>query len=245
MATDDGERSRRPIEPLVSVVSDSVALGYSALEHVVEGLRESLRIQSGRGGAQQRPPARPTVPLSSSSSRARGATAGPRGPSLNTSAALLGDLAAIAAELFGRAGAVAAEVADTVSERVGQPAEALSIPELTHDAVAGETTTLEFAVWNTGPTALRKVVLGATDLIGAEHRSLKGAIAFRPPIVSQVGPGQSVAVEVDVAVPRRTEPGLYRGLVQAEPGDTCAVLLLNVTAAPAAPPASRRRTKPK
>jgi hypothetical protein len=159
---------------------------------------------------------------------------------LSTSAALLGDLAAIAAELFGRAGAVAAEVANTVSERVAQPAEAPSIPELIVDTVAGGTATLEFSVWNTGPTALRKVTLQATELIGSEHRALKDAITFRPPIVSQVGPGKFAAVEVDVAVPRGAEPGIYRGLVQAEPGDTCAVLMLEVAAAPAAPAASAR-----
>jgi hypothetical protein len=247
MATEEGGNPRRPIEPLVSVVSDSVSLGYSALELVVEGLRESLRIQPGRGGAPRagaaragaaRPGAargaaagRPTVPLSGAGN--------PRNPTGGSSAALLGDLAAIAAELFERAGAVAAEVANTVSERVSQPADAPSIPELIVDAVAGETTTLEFSVWNTGPTALRKVTLQATDLIGAEHRSLKGAVTFRPPIVAQVGPGKFAAVEVDVAVPRNTEAGIYRGLIQAEPGDTCAVLMIEVKAAPA-----KRRAAP-
>ena len=43
-----------------------------------------------------------------------------------------------------------------------------------------------------------------------------------------------------MAVPRSTEPGIYRGLVQAEPGDTCAVLMLEVAAAPA-PSAARKR----
>src|ERR1700758_4713871 len=166
MASEQGDRPRRPIEPLVSVVGDGVSLGYSALELVVEGLRESLRIQSGRGGARQRGPSgRPAVPLSSTP-RSGGSAA----PSLSTSAALLGDLAAIAAELFGRAGAVAAEVANTVSERVAQPAEAPSIPELIVGTVAGGTATLEFSVWNTGPTALRHVTLQATELIGAEDR---------------------------------------------------------------------------
>jgi hypothetical protein len=252
MAGEQGDRPRRPIEPLVSVVSDSVSLGYSALELVVEGLRESLRIQSGRSGPGNTRPARPgrggrggrdafrrpAVPLSSTP-RAAGSAA----PNLSTSAALLGDLAAIAAELFSRAGAVAAEVANTVSERVAQPAEASSIPELIVDTVAGETATLEFSVWNTGSTALRKVTLQATELIGSEHRALKDAITFRPPIVSQVGPGKFAAVEVDVAVPRSAEPGIYRGLVQAEPGDTCAVLMLEVAPAPAASaaPAARKR----
>jgi hypothetical protein len=241
MTSEQGDRPRRPIEPLVSVVSDSVSLGYSALELVVEGLRESLRIQSGRGGAGQRgsarrPSGRPAVPLSSASPGAGSAAS-----NLSTSAALLGDLAAIAAELLGRAGAVAAEVANTVSERVAQPTEAPSIPELIVDTVAGETATLEFSVWNTGPTALRKVTLQATELIGSEHRALKDAITFRPPIVSQVGPGKFAAVEVDVAVPRSTEPGIYRGLVQAEPGDTCAVLMLEVAAAPAPSTVRKRR----
>jgi hypothetical protein len=261
MATEEGDKPRRPIEPLVSVVSDSVSLGYSALELVVEGLRESLRIQSGRGGPGRaggarggaggarggvggargsvgggrggaRPVARPTVPLSAPHA----------GSGAGSSAALLGDLAAIAAELFGRAGAVAAEVANTVSERVSQPTETPSIPELIVDAAAGETTTLEFSVWNTGPTALRKVTLQATDLIGAEQRSLKGTITFRPPIVAQVGPGKFAAVEVDVAVPRNTEAGIYRGLIQAEPGDTCAVLMLEVKAAA---PKRRAAAKPR
>ena len=137
-------------------------------------------------------------------------------------------------------GAVAAEVANTVSERVTQPPDTPSIPELMVAAAAGQTATLPFSVWNTGPTALRKVTLNATELIGAEQRSLKGTITFRPPIVTRVGPGKFVDVEIDVAVPKTTPPGIYRGLVQAEPGDTCAVLMLEVTAPPAAP---KRRTR--
>jgi hypothetical protein len=239
MASEQGDRSRRPIEPLVTVVSESVSLGYSALELVVEGLRESLRLQSGRGAART---GRATVPLSvrpATGAGQEGAQSGPQSgaqtqgrATLTTSAALVGDFAAIAAELFGRAGAVASEVASTVSERVAQPAQTPSIPELVVDAVVGEPTTLEFSVWNTGPTALRKVVLNATDLIGSGHHSIRDAIKFRPAIVAQVGPGRSVDVEVDVSVPKSAVAGVYRGLIQAEPGDTCAVLMLNVAAAP-------------
>jgi hypothetical protein len=228
---------------LAWVVSDSVSLGYSALELVVEGLRESLKIQSARG-APSRGSGHPTVSLSARPAAAgpppHGRPAGSTPPSLGTSAALLGELAAIAAEVFGRVGTVAAEVANTVSERVTQPADTPSIPELIVAAVAGQTATLPFSVWNTGPTALRKVTLNATELIGAEQRSLKGTITFRPPIVTRVGPGKFVDVEIDVALPKTTPPGIYRGLVQAEPGDTCAVLMLEVTAPPATP---KRRTR--
>jgi hypothetical protein len=36
-----------------------------------------------------------------------------------------------------------------------------------------------------------------------------------------------------VSVPKSASPGMYRGLVQAEPGDMCAVLMLHVKEAPA------------
>lgn len=166
--------------------------------------------------------------------------------SMENSGALLGEFAAVAAELLSRASAAASEVANSVSERVGDPGGAPSIPELTVDVIAGKNATHGFAVWNTGSTALRKVTLQATELLGAEHHSLKEAITFRPPIVPQVGPGKSVEVAVDVAVPKSTQPGTYRGLIQAEPGDTCAVLMVSVKAAPKPAPRSstaKRRAK--
>ena len=47
MSTQGEPQSPRPIEPLLDAVTDAVASGYQSLEHVIEGLRESLRLNAG------------------------------------------------------------------------------------------------------------------------------------------------------------------------------------------------------
>ena len=245
MATDQGGQPRRPIEPLVGVVTDSVALGYQAVELVVEGLRESLRIQTSSGQAQPRsyagvPPAsgrpprtytQPAVRLGGEQSQP-GPAPSPGASAAASSGALIADLAGFASELLTRAGAVAGEVASAAGSRSTEAAAAPSIPELIVEAAAGSPATQQFSVWNTGPAALRNITLNATDLIGAERRTIEDAVTFKPQVVDQLAPGKYVDVEIDIAVPRGTAPNNYRGLVQAEPGDTCAVLMLCVTARP-------------
>jgi hypothetical protein len=88
---------------------------------------------------------------------------------------------------------------------------------------------------------LRNVTLQATELIGSDSRSLKHTVTFRPPIVKQIRQGEPAEVEVDVAVPKSAQPGIYRGVIQAEPGDTSAVLMLTVKPPPKPPPRSTTR----
>jgi hypothetical protein len=233
MANEHGDQPRRPIDPLVGVVTDSVALGYEALELVVVGLRESLRLKSSGGAGSSAGPGGPArAPARQRSPAAGRGREGARA----SSGALVSDLAGIAAELLGRAGAVAAEVASSASARSPERAQTATIPELLVQGPSGQTLTLEFAVWSTGHGALRAVKLDATDLIGPNRLPAQGTVTFKPAVVPRIGPGQSVAVKVEVEVPESATAGTYRGLVQAEPGDTCSVLTVIVTD-PASPEA--------
>jgi len=237
MASERGDQPRRPIEPLVSVVTESVALGYEAVELVVEGLRESLRLQTGGrvGGARARAGQPP-----GGAGGAGGAGGGPRRRHASSreagrasSGALLGEFAGLAAELLGRAGAIAADIADSAAAHAAGAPEAPSVPELVVKAEPGGRGGAELSVINHGSTALRHVTIAATDLLGAGQQVVKkAAITFDPPLVSHVGPGRDAPVDIEVTVPKGTTPGIYRGLVQAEPGDICAVLMLRVTAPP-------------
>jgi hypothetical protein len=234
MAREHTGKPRRAIDPLVGVATDGVGLGYQAVELVMEGLRESLRLQSRRGSS---PPTsskaqQPAVPLRSPQSTADRASQSAPNPSPAVAAGLAADAAEIVAELFARAGSVVEEIAHVLGERSDRLADGgPSVAELPLQVVTGKEGTLRFAVWNTGPTALRDVKLSATDLIGAGTRANEDAVTFTPPMIAHLAPGRSQSVEVGVNVPDNTPPGVYRGLIQAEPGDTCAVIELTVTAA--------------
>ena len=231
MASKRGDESRKPIEPLVSVVTDSVALGYEALELVLEGLRESLRLKSGGrfGGS----PASTDSPAIGSGSGGR--HSGARDSGRATSGALLRDFAEVAAELLGRAGAIAADVAGAAAANVpAERDEGPTVIERSVEAPAGGKGSTSISVINHGSTALGNIALSATDLVGAGRTPVKAsAISFDPSTVSYVGPGKHHRVEITVNVPKGAAPGIYRGLVQAEPGDMCAVLMLHVKDAPA------------
>lgn len=229
MATEQGGQPRGP---MVGVATDAARLGYQAVELVFVGMRESVRLRSAGASGQAPAPATgaPTVPV--------------RDQSQPAPTNLVGDVASIIAELLGRAGSVAGEVAQTLSDQTGQarggPA---SVPELEVNGVAGKTTTLEFAVWNTGVSVLRQIRMNATDLVGAGERTPVNAITFKPAMIAQLGPSKSEAVEVSIKVPAKLPPGTYRGLIQAEPGDTCAVIALTVAEPPPRPAARRRRSR--
>ncbi len=233
MSTDEeGQEARRPIEPLVGVARDGVALGYQALDLVVTGLREGLRVQRG-------PRARP--PASAAALRARrssgpgsGLPGGARGGGGASGAGgvaggVAADLVAIAGEMFKRAGAAADEVGRALPKPAGQSQPQTSIPELAVAAAAGETAKHQFSIWNTHPAALPAVTFSATDLIGAGVPGLGARVTFEPEVIPRIGPGKSATVEIAVAIPVETPAGVYRALVQAEPVDTCAVLELTVT----------------
>jgi hypothetical protein len=244
MAKQRGEQTGRASHPLVGVATDGVGLGYQAVELVVEGMRESLRLQSGRGsaGTGGHPPSGLMMPLrdagsgSGGSGSAGGGPAGPGGPAGrpggSAPSGLVADVAAIIAELLTRAGAVAEEVAQTLTQQSTRSGgDGAAMHELSVDGTAGATAELEFSVWNTGATALRGVKLSATDLLGPARRIAAKLVAFSPAELPHVGPSSSVPVAVSIEVPSSAAPGTYRGLVQAEPGDTSAVIVLTVTAA--------------
>jgi uncharacterized membrane protein len=105
------------------------------------------------------------------------------------------------------------------------------VPELRVEATAGAAVSTELSFINHGPTALRDVKLTATDLSGPNEASVeKTAITFDPPLVSHVGPGRDSEIDITITVPATTPPGVYRGLVRAEPGEISAVLMLRVRA---------------
>lgn len=252
MPTPDGPHPPSPMEPLLTAVTDSVATGYQALEHVIEGLRESLRLQAGSGtrspavsaarptaafqGGRGAPPAasgqrgrlRPMVPGSPRHRPGSHSRAGSPSP-----AGLVQDLAAIAGDALGVAGTLVEDIAQAIGEQSHGSGGEECLATLVLCAPAGATATTSFTVWNTGPTLLTDVQLSATDLIGGGLPSLDhDAVAFVPAAIARIGPGKGEPVEISVLVPAEARPGLSRGVVVATPGDACAVLELTVSAAP-------------
>jgi hypothetical protein len=277
--------TRRAIDPFVAGVSDGVAHGYQAIENVVWGLQESLRLQTrprmtrrpsglrGPYGAGRMPPTSmrgriatgpPAAVGPGHAGSARGAA--PRGmASVHPGAAprphedrlygpgavgydggfqggysrydrplglaLLDDVTAVVVDVLNRAAEAARDVADAITEQShhGVRGEDECIPELALSAAAGAAANVRFTLWNTGAGALRSVRFEATDLLGAAGRIGSKTVSFTPSVVDFVRPGGANAVVVSVAVPEEAVPGVYRGLAQAEPGDSCVVLELTVT----------------
>jgi hypothetical protein len=218
MATEPGEGARRPIDPLVAGVRDGVTTGYQALEGVLEGLRESLRQRaepSGRSGSVARRTA----------GRRR---SGRRAEPLD----LVDELATTFAELLSRGGELAQEVAESINEQMSTGPRAGCVPEISLEGVAGEPEPAkgEFSVWNTGATLLREVNVTATDLIGEGRRGSAEMIGFGPAVIPHIAPGRSATVEIGMRIPADTQPGTYRALVLADPGGTCAVLVVTIAA---------------
>lgn len=254
MASDQEPEPTRPMEPLLAAVRDSVASGYQTLEHVIEGLAESLRLQSG--AAPRRPvPSRgaagpPSVRVSRGRTAPRplsGRPPSPRTPppSRTVPVGLVQDLAAVFAELLGTAGAFAEEVAHTIAEQAAGTPDDTCLPVLTACTAPGGTATTDFTVWNTGATALQDVTLRATDLVSAITRNPEEAVSFTPPAISWIGPGKGETIAIAIAVPKDALAGAYRGVVIAAPGDACAVLELTVTPpAPAPQPATEDSQAP-
>ena len=238
MASDQEPEPTRAMEPLLAAVSDSVASGYQALEHVIEGLAESLRLQSGAVARRPAPsrgvPRQPSVRVSQGRSAFRPPAARPSSPRAPAApravpVGLVQDLAAVFAELLGTAGAFAEEVAQTIAEQAAGTPDDTCLPVLTARAAPGGTATTDFTVWNTGAAALKGVALQATDLVSASARSPEDAVSFTPAAISWIGPGKGETIAITIAVPKDALPGTYRGVVIAAPGDACAVLELTIT----------------
>jgi hypothetical protein len=228
MASDQDGQSRPRIQPLVDVATEGAALGYQALELVVAGLRESLRLQ---------PSSRHAATSAAALKGRRQTDSGPSLPGRAAAGGLAADVAAIAGEMFKRAGAAADEIARVLPKQEGQERAPTPVSELAAEAAPGQTATSEFSIWNTSPMALRRIRVSATGLIGPGDAKIDEPVKFEPEIVDWIGPGKSKTVKVGVAIPHDAQAGVYRALVQAEPPDTCAVLQITVTKPEAEAPA--------
>jgi hypothetical protein len=227
MANDQDGQSRSRIQPLVDVATEGVELGYQALELVVAGLRESLRLQ---------PASRHSATSAAALRARRRRESGSKVPGRAAAGGLAADAAAIAGELLKRAGAAAEEMSRALPKQSGQAEGAAPPSDLTATAPAGTTASTEFSIWNTSPSSLHHVKVSATSLLGVGVPNLGAPIKFDQDIVARIGPGKDARVKLSVEIPQDTPPGTYRALVQAEPPDTRATLHLTVTKAEAASP---------
>jgi hypothetical protein len=237
MAINPRRPSGQPIEPLLDALSSSVDNGYRTLEHVLDGLRESLRRQVDATvrpdlGLQQLDPPRPLAeePALVPAAPIQGAV----GLTLAPSSPGRGHELKTIADLLSRAGEFADEVAAAMATQSIESRGDGWIPTLSMRATGGGTATTEFTICNTGELTVGPVTLAATDLVGVGLRSPEDAVTFDPPSLESIEPGRGVTVLVKVNLPGEIPTGQYRGVVTASPGDACAVLELTVT--PAARP---------
>jgi hypothetical protein len=112
-------------------------------------------------------------------------------------------------------GATADEGVDLPTTRTPAPAGADQRVDLP-TTVAGSTVVGQLWVRNTSAEAAGGVALVASDLVdGAGHRLAAAALTFDPAVVDSVGPGESLRVALQVAVPPNTADGTYHGVVLA------------------------------
>jgi hypothetical protein len=210
-ADGQGGSGRRGSEPFIIGISEGVNAGYKALEYVLEGLRESVRLRRGSGGS-----------LASSARQQQQRGGGDRPLDLDHVVGMVGDL-------LGSASDLAQEVARTVGERTSRAGE----HEPHHDRLTikvpqGAKRSTEFCVHNTSTKILKDVKLSATSLV-ADGETLADVVDFVPSSIEKIAPGRWVMPEVRVAVPARAKPGTYRALLQGEPGGAWAMLEVVVT----------------
>jgi hypothetical protein len=221
MAADRENPPRRAIDPFVEGVRDGVAHGYHAFDRVSWGVRESMRMQGvSRGAVATRTP-RPRVSLRADVSQ------GGQPPTLG----LIDDLLAIVGEIMHRAGGTVQEVAHSMLAQTSQaPTDGAGTVERIQLAGApGEEASVDFDLWNTGTLALRKVAFYATELISSGEKTPRLSVTFEPSVVEFVRPGDVKTIKVTASVPPDAPPATYRGLIEAEPGDTCVVVELTVS----------------
>jgi len=176
------------------------------------------RPPAGGRNAKKAPPAwrEPTAPYTAGSG----------------SGELLGDIAHTLAELLEFAGEIAHDVADVALGATGHDREddaGEGPAEIVIPVKAGESADAEFVFWNTGTTALRDVVVWVTQLVGPGGDPGEETLTFTPDRVAFVRAGEDVTVTVTATVPPDLAPGIYRSLVQAEPGGAYAIIELQVS----------------
>jgi hypothetical protein len=227
-------------EPLVAVITDSLNAGYQGLDYVLEALRASIERQP-RAGSTRRGGALRTAAEG-------GGTRGAANPHPGDSEAagpadVVSDLLAIFATIVERAADAAKELAQAISK---QTAKSGGHTRLLAEAEPGEKAKVAFQVWNPSSSALTKVRLVASELIGEEGVGRIGAdaVTSTPAVIDRIDPYRDAKASVVVSVPSSAKPGEYRGLIHSDPGDAWAILHLTVEQVAATARKSSRKRAP-
>jgi hypothetical protein len=233
-AAGQGGSAQRGPEPFIVGIREGVEAGYQALEYVLAGLRESVRIRrpTWTGATQER-----LAWAQRQGARARGATDSgvhPLRDFVGEGAPFeLDYLVRMLADLLGSASSVAQEFARYISERADHaPAHPKGPAQLELKGFPGSSASCRFRVHNTTANALSDVVFAATQLIGDESGFDTNLITFEPDHMPTIRPGGSVTTTITVRIPPEVPMDTYRGLIIAEPGDAWAVLELSVAEPP-------------
>jgi hypothetical protein len=226
MPANGGQRRQRRIDPLITGIGDGVAAGYRAVESVVAGANESVRMRpSAAAAAAGR---RSTRRSGSAATGARSPGGRPKAPGRTTAdrppPTLMGEIADVAAEVLDGLGEAVREIAGHLAERDRFEDAAL------HHAVElsgapGDTASDAFLLTNTGQTALKGLTFDQTNLIGATGYTIRRAAVTLTPTprgrsgTNRVAPAGSTTVAVAVKIPAGAPAGMYRGIVCAQFGE--------------------------
>ena len=222
----DEEATRRRTDPLMEGVTDGVAAGYDALEHVLAGLRESVRQRPGTESAAAGPAKRSAPRHPRTAARRRP----PPQRGMPPARDMVDEIAGLVSEMLELGAGLAGDFAGVIDDRsTGGSGNGGALP-VQLAAEAGASASVEFQVTNTGATALKGVVLAVTDLIGEGGRIGPESLSFDVPGIDRIRPGGTDGVIISVEVPTDAAPAIYRGIVAASPGDAWAVLELTVEA---------------
>ena len=226
MPANGGQRRQRRIDPLITGIGDGVAAGYRAVESVVAGANESVRMRPSAAAAAGRRSTRRSGPAATA---ARSQAGRPKAPGRTTAdrppPTLMGEIADVAAEVLDGLGEAVREIAGHLAERDRFGDAAL------HHAVElsgapGETATDEFLLTNTGQTALKGLKFDQTNLIGAAGYTIRRAAVTLTPTATprgrgstnRIAPAGSTTITVAVKIPAGAPAGMYRGIVCAQFG---------------------------
>ena len=229
MASDRGQPRQRRIDPLITGIGDGVASGYRAVESVVVGANQSVRMRSAApaaaaaAAAAARPSTRRRKPKAAGTgnpaSQRKAPTRAAPAAAPPPPATLLGEIADVAADVLDGLGDAVREIAGHLTDHDRSDDDTLHhILDL--EGAPGETATDEFLLSNTGPTALKGLTFAKTSLIGAAPNPIgQAAVTLTPGgagTTDRVRPGASTTVTVAVKIPGRAVAGVYRGIVCAQ-----------------------------
>jgi hypothetical protein len=220
MASDRGRPRQRRIDPLIAGIGDGVAAGYRAVESVVVGANQSVRMRSAApAAAATRASTGRRKPQASRTGDAAGRRTAPtRAAPAAAPTTLLGEIADVAADVLDGLGDAMREVASHMTDDRFDDGALHHILEL--EGAPRETATGEFLLSNTGPTALKGLTFAKTSLIGAAPNPIAASAVTLSPVgngtTARVRPGGSTTVTVAVKIPAGAAAGVYRGVVCAQ-----------------------------